>query len=153
MSSIPGLFLIPFPALAMVVALLFVPRYIRARAMMTLANRWNLSYQGSKLPGSFPLDRRRFPIPLNSFHKVFHVISGTCRGKQVLILEVLAGSGRSAYDTTILAVRADQNPFGPLDKPWKVIESNGWYALIRVGFWRMYWSISISQIETFLGRL
>jgi hypothetical protein len=124
----------------------------RVHVLRNLALRWNLSYRGKELPGKFPMDRRRFCFPANHFKKILHVVSGVCNGHKVLIVDVIAGTGKGIY-VTIFAVESASNPFEEEPAPWRLVFSNGWFALWRTRFWQVPWTMNISQIEERLNRL
>jgi hypothetical protein len=81
-----------------------------------------------------------------------NVLAGRCNGKEVLIFDAVVGTGKGVY-ATFFAVRSEDDPFGGMPEPWTLVHSNGWFALWRVRFWQIPWTMSVRLIEEQLRKL
>jgi hypothetical protein len=132
----------------------------RAAAMRSLAVKYGFDF----IPGPSWYDlRKQLPVPksfrlrgypLNTLRRTWNVVEGERNGLHVLIVDSILGMGgaRGRY-STFIAVQVDQDPFGGRDSEEKTAHSNGWFAIYRLRFWQVPWTLSVERIETHLDHL
>ena len=135
---------------------------IRASAMRALALKWGFQYSKGQ-PIVFYLPKHHSPkpasfrlhgYPVDTLNRTWNLIEGEKDGLKVLILDsTLSMGGRSGRYSTFIAVRTDMNPFENEAPEEKVVHSNGWFALYRLRFWQLPWTLNIQRIEEHLETL
>jgi hypothetical protein len=132
----------------------------RARAMRALAARWGFQYAGPRapkwstktsppLPGWFPT----FQPSNRRITHVWNVIEGHQNGVSVLIFDSIIGGGKGSGYCTIVACQTEQNPFGMVASPVRLIQSHGWTVVHGVWFLWFSWTMSIKRVERNLEKL
>jgi hypothetical protein len=153
----PGLLL-----LAVIFAGIYLIYRLRASAMRALALRLGFQYSKGEprmlyLPKNHcpkPASFRLHGYPVDTLSRTWNIIEGEKNGLKVLILDsTLSMGGRSGRYSTFVAVRTDTNPFENEESDEKIVHSNGWYALYRLRFWQVPWTLSIQRIVEILDTL
>jgi len=157
------------PAIA-VVALAFTANEIfhvfRARAMRAFAAKWGLQYSGPAAPKRWnPSHHHKISPPLPSWFslachpsgrqitQVWNVIEGHQNGMSVLIFDSILGAGRGDAPCTVIACESEQNPFGIVTSPDRIIQSGGWTAVHGVWFLWFSWTMGIGRIDSYVKTL
>ena len=74
---------------------------------------------------------------------------GRTNGVSIIIFDCVYGSrGGSPY--TLIACHTEQNPFGAVTSPVRVIQSHGWTFLYGVWFVWFSWLMSTRRLESYL---
>ena len=146
------------PAFLMLTLTLGVVRIIhlfRARAMRTLATTWGFRYIGPlapkwwnprhpKLSPPLPVWFSRACLPPGT-RQVWNVIEGQQNGVSVLIFDGVIGA-RGGAPRTFIACQTEQNPFGIVTSPDRLIQSHGWTVLHGVWFLWFSWTMGIQRL-------
>ena len=157
------------PVLA-VVALVFGVTKIfyvfRARAMRAFASSWGLRYAGPAAPKWWnPFHNHKIIPPLPgwfsmAFHpsgrritQVWNLIEGHQNGVSVVIFDSILGAGRGSAPCTIIACETEQNPFGLVSSPDRVIQSGGCTIVHGVWFLHFSWTMGIRRLEHYVQAL
>ena len=129
----------------------------RARAMRTLATRWGLRYIGPPAPKWWnphhPKVRPPLPVRfslaclLSGTRQVWNVIEGQQNGVSVLIFDCVIGA-KGGQPCTFIACQTEQNPFGIVTSPDRLIQSHGWTVLHGAWFLWFSWTKGYSASNT-----
>lgn len=153
-------------AVALVFALTKIFYVFRARAMRAFAASWDFQYTGPAAPkwrNPSHTHKISHPLPsgfLRACHpsgrqitQVWNVIEGHQNGVSVLIFDSILGEGRGGAPCTVIACHTEQNPFGIVTSPDRVIQSGGWTAVHGVWFLWFSWTMRIRRIERYVKAL
>lgn len=83
----------------------------------------------------------------------WNVIERHQNGVLVLIFDSLLGEGRSRAPCTVIACHTEQNPFGIVTPPDRVIQSGGWTTVYGVWFFRRSRLMSIRRLDRYVRTL
>ncbi len=135
----------------------------RARAMNALASRWGLRYAGPAGPKWWKRSHRPEIGPslpgwfLGACHpsgrriaQIWNVIEGNQNGVPLLIFDSILGEGRGSAYCTVIACQTEQNPFGMVARPDRLIQTHGWTILHGVWFLWFSWTMGIPRIERYV---
>lgn len=155
---IPLNLLLVFAAVALISVVLRIIHLLRARAMRSLAARWGFQYVGPPTPKWWnPYHAKVSPLPhsLSSgwrFRQVWNVIEGQQSGVSVLMFDGIIGA-KGGQPCSFVACQTEQNPFGAVNSPDRLIQSHGWTVLYGVWFLWFSWTMRIQHIEHRLKKL
>lgn len=147
-------------ALSLLLCVLRVFHMFRARAMRSLAAKWGFRYIGPAAPKWWNPSQPNIglPIPSRVFHRlptlrqVWNVIEGQQNGKTVLIFDGVIGA-RGGAPCTFIACQTEQNPFGVVTSPNRLIQSHGWTVLHGVWLLWLSWEMGIQRLEHYVKEL
>lgn len=137
----------------------------RARAMRTLAARWGFQYIGPPAPkwrnrsypeNSPPLPSRFRLIWNPSGREITHVwnlIEGQQNGVSLVVFDCILGKGKGSSYCTLIASQTEQNPFGTVTSPDRLIQSHGWTILHGVWFLWFSWTMRMQRVERHVKKL
>jgi len=132
----------------------------RARAMRSSAARWGFQYIGPSAPRwrNEPHPMSCLPVGISSachlrITHVWNVIEGHQNGVSVLIFDSIIGEGRGSSYCTVIACQTEQNPFGTITAPDRLIQSGGWTILHGIWFLWFSWTMGIRRLDNHLNRL
>jgi hypothetical protein len=138
----------------------------RARAMRAFAVSWGLQYVGPAAPKWWnPSHHRKFSPPLPGWFalachpsgrritQVWNVIEANQNGISVFIFDGILGEGRGSALCTVIACQTEQNPFGMISSPDRLIQSHGWTVVHGVWFLWFSWTIGIKRVEKHVNKL
>ncbi len=152
--------LLVFAAVALVSAVLRVIHLFRAGAMRSLAARWGLQYIGPPAPKWWNPYHAKVSPPLPHslsygwrFRQVWNVIEGQQDGVSVLIFDGIIGGYKGGQPCTFIACQTEQNPFGAVTSPDRLIQSHGWAVLYGVWFLWFSWTMRIQHLERHVRKL
>lgn len=157
-------FLSVLAGVSLILGVVQIIHLFRARAMRALAARWGFQYIGPPAPKlwnpshlrSVPLSRLGFPLVHPSGRRIrqaWNVIEGQQNGVSVLIFDSVLGEIKGGAPCTLIACQTEQNPFGIVISPDRVIQSNGWTVLHGVWFLQFSWTMGIRHIEDYVSKL
>lgn len=141
--------------LTMVLIGLRIIHMFRARAMRTLARTWGFQYIGPPAPKCWNPRRPKLrPLPSwfskaclpSGTRQVWNVIEGRQSGVSVLIFDAVIGA-KGGAPRTFIACQTEQNPFGIVTSPDRLIQSHGWTILHGVWFLWFSWTMGIQRLE------
>lgn len=138
----------------------------RARAMRAFAARWGFTYIGLPAPKKWrePFSFQISP-PLPGWfslachpsgrriRQIWNLIEGYANGVPVLIFDSVIGEGRGSATCTVIACHTEQNPFGIIALPDRVIQSGGWTAIHGVWFLYFSWTMGIKRLDRYVKAL
>lgn len=166
MTSVTLLKVLPVLAiLSLVLGITKIWYAFRARAMRGLAAGWGFNYIGlpapkwwhpshsnikPPLPGWFPLDCHP---PGRRISQVWNVIEGQQNGVSVLIFDCILGELRGSAPCTVIACQTEQNPFGIVAQPYRVVQTHG--CTVLHGAWLLWfsWTMRIKRIDHYVKKL
>ena len=137
----------------------------RGRAMRAFAARWGLRYIGPEAPkwrnprhaelrGTVPIWFTLTTHPSGRrISQVWNVIEGYQNGISVLIFDSILGDGRGSAPCTFIACQAEQNPFGIITSPMRVIQSSECTVLHGVWLLGLSWIMGIKRLDDYMSRL
>jgi len=156
------------PALAVVMLVFGATKifYVfRARAMRAFASRWGFQYIGPSAPKWWHPSHSKVSPPLPGWFslachpsgrritQVWNVIEGHQDGVLVFIFDSILGQGRGSASCTVIACQTEQNPFGIVAPPDRVIQSGGWTAVHGVWFLFFSWTMGIQRLDRYVKKL
>jgi hypothetical protein len=130
----------------------------RTAAMRSLALKYRLEFTAGprwydlrRLPPA-PASFRLRGYPVDTLRKTWNLIEGKRNGLHIVIVDSILGMGgtRGRY-STFIAVQANDDPFKARGPKERMAHSNGWFALYRLKFWQIPWTLSIARIEIHLS--
>ena len=149
-------------AIALIVTGFGIFYMFRSRAMRALASRWGFHYIGPATPKGRN-SKIRPPLPPRfslifrpsgrQITKVWNLIEGQQNGVAVLIFDSILGEGRSSAACTVIACRTEENPFGMVSSPDRLIQSHGWTVVHGVWFLWFPWTMGIKHIDRYMDKL
>ena len=138
----------------------------RARAVRALAASWGFQYTGPAAPKWWnPSHHHKISPPLPGWFSlvchpsgrritdIWNVIEGHQNGVSVLIFDSILGEGRGSAPCTVIACQTEQNPFGIVTSPDRVIQSDGWTAVHGVWFLHFSWTMGIRRLDRYVKTL
>ena len=151
------------PVLVVLATILGVIRpfhMFRARAMRTLATTWGFRYVGPPAPKWWNPSRSRISPPLPagfsrvgfSIRQVWNVIEGQQNGAAVFIFDGIIGA-KGGAPCTFIACQTEQNTFGMVTSPDRLIQSHGWTVLYGVWFLWFSWAMRMQRVEHYVKKL
>ncbi len=157
-------YLLMLAAVSLIFGALRIVHMFRARAMRALAARWGLRYIGPPAPKWWNPSHLKISPPLpgwfSQFHpsgrrirQVWNVIEGRQNGVPVLIFDSVVGQYRGGAPCTLIACETEQNPFGTVSSPDRVIQSHGWTVLHGVWFLHFSWTMGIEGLDNHVKEL
>lgn len=154
--------LLNFLEVAAVVSLIFgvfrIMHMFRARSMRALAARWGFQYIGPPAPkwwNPSTLEiNPRLPAWIARFYpsgirirQIWNVIEGQRDGISVLIFDSVIGEYKGGQPCTLIACHTEDNPFGTVTFPDRLIQSHGWTVLHGVWFLWFSWTMGMQRLE------
>jgi hypothetical protein len=150
-------------AMALIQGALRIMHILRARKMRALATGWGFNYIGPPTPKWWNPSHLKVlrPLPgrLSQFHptgrqirQVWNVIEGRQNGVSVFIFDSVVGL-KGGVPITFVACETEQNPFGPVKSPDRVIQSHGWTVLHGVCFFWFSWLMGIKRLDNHVNKL
>jgi hypothetical protein len=138
-------FLQVLATVSLIFGIVRVIHVFRARAMRALAARWGFRYIGPPAPRwRKPSHPKITPLPVRftlicrpsgrQITQVWNLIEGQQNGVSVVVFDSVLGAGRGSAPCTLIACETDQNPFGTVSSPDRVIQTHGWTVLHGVWF-------------------
>lgn len=158
-------FLLVLGAVSLILAVVRIIHIIRARAMRALAARWGFQYIGPPAPKWWNSSHPKFSPPLPAWfsracqpsgkriRQVWNVIEGQQNGVSILIFDSVLGGVRDSAPCTFVACQSEQNPFGKVGSPDRLIQSNGWTVLHGVWFLWFSWTMGIQRLDHHVKKL
>jgi hypothetical protein len=137
----------------------------RARAMRAFAARWGFQYIGPPAPKLWNPSHPKISPPLPAWfslachpcgrriRQVWNVIEGQQNGASVLIFDSVVGEIKGGAPCTLIACQTEQNPFGIVTSPDRVIQSDGWTVLHGVWFLQFSWTMGIKRLGDYVNKL
>jgi hypothetical protein len=156
------------PTLAVVTLVLGAYKILlvfRARAMRAFAARWGFQYIGPSAPKWWHPSHPKISPPLPSgfsrachpsgrqITQVWNVIHGHQDGVPVFIFDSILGYYRNSAPCTVIACQTEQNPFGAVAPPERVIQSGGWTAVHGVWLLFFSWTMGIPRLDRYAKKL
>ena len=146
--------------LTLILAVLQIFYIFRSRALRTLAAIWGFQYIGPPTPKWWNRSRLKINPPLPAWFsrvwrisQVWNVIEGKQNGASVLIFDAVIGEGRGSKAWTFIACQTEDNPFGPVSSPDRLMHSHGWTVLHGVRFLCFSWTMGTHRLERYVKRL
>ena len=146
-------------AVALVSAVLRIIHLFRARAMRSLAARWGFQYIGPPAPKWWNPYHAKVSPPLPhslsygwQFRQVWNVMECPQKGLSLFIFDGIIGS-KGGHPCTFVACQTEQNPFGAVNSPDRLIRSHGWTVLYGVWFLWFSWTMPTRRLENHLKEL
>jgi hypothetical protein len=147
-----------------VVALIFgltkVLHAFRARAIRAFAGRWGFQYIGPGTPKWSTKISPPLPVWFVVCHPsgrrithVWNVMEGHQNGAPILIFDSILGTGKGSGYCTIFACQTEQNPFGVVTSPDRVLQSHGWTVVHGIWFLWFSWTMGIRRMERYAKAL
>lgn len=155
-------FLLPLVVVTLIIGVFRIIYVLRARAMRSLAARWGFQYVGPPAPGwrkpkiGDPLPARFsliFRPSGRQITQVWNLIEGQQNGISVVVFDSVLGEGRNSASCTVIACHAEQNPFGIVSSPDRVIQSHGWTVVHGVWFLWFSWTMGIKRLDKYVNKL
>jgi len=131
----------------------------RARATRRLATLGGFRYIGPPAPKWWNPRHPKLSPPLRAglslafrpsgirLRQVWNVIDGEQNGVSVLIFDGAIGEIKGGAPCTFVACQTEQNLFGKVTSPDRLIQSHGWTVLHGVWFLWFSWTISVRRLE------
>ena len=156
------------PVLAVVMLVFGVTKIFhvfRTLAMRAFAARWGFQYIGPSAPKWWHPSHPKVGPPLPGWFSLachpsgrritqaWNVIEGHQDGVSVFIFDSILGQGRGSAPCTVIACQTEQNPFGIVAPPDRVIQSGGWTAVHGVWFLFFSWTMGIPRLDDYVNRL
>ena len=142
--------------LALILGVLRTIHMFRARSMRTLATAWGFRYVGPPAPKWWNPHHPKLSPPLPGWfskaclpsgtRQVWNVIEGQQNGVSVLIFDGVIGA-KGGAPRTFIACQTEQNPFGIVASPDRLIQSHGWTVLQGVYFLGFWWTMGTHRLE------
>jgi hypothetical protein len=135
----------------------------RARAMRSFAASCGFQYIGPSAPrwrnAPHPMISPLFPVGFSSvchpsgkpITHVWNVVKGSRSGVPVLVFDSIVGKGRGSSYCTVIASQTEQNPFGTVKGPDRLIQSGGWTILHGIWFLHFSWLMGTNRLEHYGG--
>lgn len=157
-------YLLVLAAVSLIFGALRIVQLFRARAMRALAARWDLKYIGPPAPKWWNPPHLKISPPLpvwfSEFYpsgrrvrQVWNVIEARQNGVSVFIFDAVVGEYRGGAPCTVIACQTEQNPFGAVSSPVRVIQSHGWTVLHGVWFLQFPWTMGIKRLDNYVKEL
>lgn len=157
-------YLLLLAAVSLIFGALRIVHLFRARAMRALAVRWDLQYIGPPAPKWWNPSRLKTSPPLPGWfsqlypsgrriRQVWNVIEARQNGVPVLIFDAVVGEYRGGAPCTLIACQTEQNPFGTVGSPDRVIQSHGWTVLHGVWFLHFSWTMGMKRLDNYVKEL
>ena len=136
----------------------------RARAMRALAVRWGFQYIGPPAPRLWNPSHLHISSPLPAclshfqpsgkrIRQVWNVMERQQSGISILIFDSVIGEYKGGAPCTVIACQTEQNPFGTVTSPDRVIQSHGWTVLHGVWFLWLSWTMGVQRLDYYLKKL
>jgi hypothetical protein len=137
----------------------------RALAMRAFAARLGFQYIGPSAPKWWHPSHPKVSPPLPGWFslachpsgrqitQVWNVIEGHQDGVSVFIFDSILGQSRGSAPCTVIACQSEQNPFGVVAPPDRVIQSGGWTAVHGVWFLFFSWTMGIPRLDRYAKKL
>jgi hypothetical protein len=151
---------------AAVLCVVRIGHLFRARAMRALAARLGFQYIGPGAPPSWWWNPSHLeihsPLPewISRLHpcgrrmrQVWNVIEGKRDGISILIFDSVIGEYRGGAPCTLIVCQTEQNPFGIVTPPNRVVQSHGWTVLHGVWFLWFSWTMGTKRINDHVNEL
>jgi hypothetical protein len=148
--------------LTLIFGLVRIIHMFRARAMRSLAARWGFQYIGPHAPKWWNPSHPKISPPVPAWfslvsgrriRQVWNVIEGQQNGVSVLIFDSVIGEFKGGAPCTFIACQTEQNPFGAVTSPDRVIQSRGWTVVHGVWFLWFSWTMSTKRLDDYANKL
>lgn len=158
-------FLSVLAAVSLILGVVRIIHMFRARAMRVLAARWGFQYIGPSAPkwweSSHPKISPSLPFRFSQIWQpsgrqitqIWNLIEGQQNGVSVLVFDSVLGAGRGSAPCTLIAFQSEENPFGIVSSPDRVIQSHGWTVVHGVWFLWFSWTMGIKRLEHYVNKL
>jgi hypothetical protein len=162
---IPPRFFLVLATVSLVFGVVQIMHMFRARAMRALAARWGFQYIGPPVPKWWNPAHTHISPPLPGWlsrgfrpagrrlRQVWNVIEGQQNGVSVVIFDTIIGEMRDSGPCTLIACQTEQNPFGIVTPPDRLIQSHGWTVVHGVWLLHFSWAMGIRRLDKYLNRL
>jgi hypothetical protein len=146
--------------LALILGIVRLFHMFRARALRILATKWGFRYVGPPAPKWWNPSHSKVspPLPVGfsavgfSIRQVWNVIEGQQNGAAVFIFDGIIGA-KGGAPCTFIACQTEQNTFGTVTSPDRLIQSHGWTVLHGVWFLWFSWTMGVQRLEHYLKKL
>jgi hypothetical protein len=151
--------------LTLILGMVQIIHMFRARAMRALAARLGFQYIGPSAPKWWHPSHPKISPPLpvgfslachpsgRRITQVWNLIEGQQNGVSVLVFDSILGWGRGSAPCTLIACQTEQNPFGIVSSPDRVIQSHGWTVVHGVWLLWFSWTMGIKRLEDYVNKL
>ena len=156
--------LVVLATVLLIVGVAQIIHMFRARAMRALAVRWGFQYIGPPAPRLWNPSHLHISSPLPAclshfqpsgrrIRQVWNVMERQQSGISILIFDSVIGEYKGGAPCTVIACQTEQNPFGTVTSPDRVIQSHGWTVLHGVWFLWFSWTMGIQRLDHHLKKL
>jgi hypothetical protein len=158
-------FLQVLAAVSLILGTVRINYMFRARAMRALATRWGFQYIGPPAPKWWNRSQPKISPPLpvrftlicrpsgRQITQIWNLIEGQQNGVSVVVFDSVLGEGRGSAPCTLIACQTEENPFGMVSSPDRVIQSHGWTILHGVWFLWFSWTMGTKRLDNYLNKL
>lgn len=139
---------------------------LRGRSMRAFSERRGFKYNGPPAPPNWLWNPSHFksspplPIWISRFRpsgwrirQVWNVIEGEKNGMSILIFDCVIGEYKGGQPCTLIVCQTEQNPFGIVTSPDRVVQSHGWTVLHGVWLLWFSWTMGIKRIDDHVNTL